>query len=245
MRKKLEFIVPLVVIAVLVALPVASASAAPPPVQGVRLTPIGSPIWAPVDVHLSSMYIGTWDSGFAEFCTNSLAILPPPNHVYHPALCVGPGAPHQGTYDSEMGTGIANLGLHQGVQFTPSEFSNGMGVMVSFMVVPAPGTTGSSPDFDSGPIIPNSLFPIQARGIAYHNTKEFDPWLAYFDVPALDQIDPPFLVDGHSHFPIFIVTNADFGPPGAKLNGSYTYKITMIDTSGNGWQIDVHFAVGL
>jgi hypothetical protein len=190
------------------------------------------------------MEIGTWDSGFAEFLENALAILPPPNHQPHPALGVGPGAPHPPPYDTEMGEGIANLGLHQGVQFNSDEFSNGMGVLLSWMIVPSPGTTGSSPDFASGPIIPHSLFPIQVRGKAYHNTQEFDPWLAFFDVAALDQIDPPFLVDGHSHIPMFSVTNADFGPPGSKLNGSYTYQISMIDASGNGWQIDAHFAVG-
>lgn len=243
MRKKLGILVTFAVIAILVALPVGSASAAPPPVQGVRLTPIGNPIWTPVDVHLSSLEIGTWGTGFAEFYANIQAILPPPNHSWHDALAVGPGQPHQPPYDTEMGEGIANLGLHEGVQFSPDEFSNGMGVMVSWMTVPAPGTTGSSPDFSSGPIIPNSLFPIQVRGIAYHNNRLFDPWLAYTDVPALDQIVPPFLVDGHSHFPMFVATNADLGLQ-SKLEGSYTYKIEMIDTSGNGWQIDVHFAVG-
>jgi hypothetical protein len=43
MRKNLGFLITLSVIAILVALPIGGASAAPPPVQGVRVRPIGNP----------------------------------------------------------------------------------------------------------------------------------------------------------------------------------------------------------
>jgi hypothetical protein len=130
------------------------------------------------------------------------------------------------------------------VRFNSTEFSNGNGVWLVWMNVPAPGTTGSSPDFASGSIIPNSLFPIHVEGVTSHNGRPFDPFLANFDVPALDQnLDPPFAVDGHSHFPVFIADNADFGPPGTRLNGSYRYLLTMTDTTGRGWRIKAHFAV--
>jgi hypothetical protein len=243
-RKRLGLALPLLVIAILVALPAAGVSAAPLPVEGVRLTRIGAPTWQPIDLHLFSASIGTAGSGYAEFGETALAILPPPNHVSNPSLLVGPGAPHQPPYDSEMAQGIAARGFHEGVQFKTSEFSNGMGVWLTWMTVPAPGMTGSSPDFDSGPMIPNSLFPIHVEGVTLRNGRMFNPWVAWFDVPALNQIDPPFMVDGSSHFPVYIADNADFGPPGAKLPGSYVFRIQITDATGNGWQVEAHFAVG-
>jgi hypothetical protein len=223
-------------------LPTAAVSAAPPPAQGVRLKPIGNPTWKPVDFHLFSAPIGTADTGYAEFLETLLALLPSPNHEFHPALGVGPGAPHLPPYDSELATGVVNEGFHEGVRFNQSEFSNGEGVVLAWMNVPAPGTTGSSPDFASGPIIPNSLFPIRVSASTLHNDKVFSQ--GFFDVPPLDaNLDPPFDVDGHSHFPFFLVDNADFGPSGANLRGSYKYQIEMIDQAGNGWRIEAHFAV--
>lgn len=239
-------IVVMILVTALVALPAVAfaGSSAPGATQGVWLTPIGNPTWMPVDFHLFSAPIGTADTGYAEFLENALAILPPPNHSFHPDLGVGPGEPHQPPYDSEIAEGVASLGYHEGVRFHSTEFSNGNGVWLVWMNVPAPGATGSSPDFASGAIIPNNLFPIHVEGVSSRNGRPFDPNLSIFDVPALDQnLDPPFTIDGHSHFPVFIADNADFGPPGIRLIGSYRYRITMMDTTGSGWRINVHFAV--
>ncbi len=224
-------------------LPAVAPLAAPPPAQGVRITPIGSPTWKPVDFHLFSAPIGTAASGYAEFGETMLELLPPPNHMFHPALGVGPGAPHAPPYDSEMADGVEDLAFDEGVRFDTAEFSNGEGVWLAWMNVPAPGTTGSSPDFSSGPIIPNTLFPVNFSGTSEHNGKPFSN-LGAAMVPPLDaNLNPPFNVDGHSHFPVFFADNADFGPPGAKLRGSYVWHIVMTDTSGNGWRIEAHFAL--
>jgi hypothetical protein len=142
-----------------------------------------------------------------------------------------------------MAAGVAANGYREGVRFDQSEFSDGMGIWTTWMNVPYPGTTGASPDFASGPIIPNSLFPIQVSASAAHNGA---PFSTVFDgtVPALDDnLDPPFYVDGHSHFPFFLADTADFGPPNAKLRGSYEWQVSMLDVTGNGWQIRVHFTV--
>ncbi len=240
--KLLRTVLPFLVGVVIAILPAVAPSAAPPSAQGVRLTAIGSPTWTPVDLHLFSAPVGTAASGYAEFGETMLALLPPPNHVFHPNLGVGPGAPHSPPYDSELADGVAYLEFHEGVRFNTSEFSNGEGVWLVWMNVPAPGTTGSSPDFASGPIIPNTLFPIHVSARHRHNGKPFT--VEDFEVPALDQnLAPPFNVDGHSHFPFFNADNADFGPPGANLRGSYEYQIVMIDQLGNGWYIVAHFAV--
>lgn len=234
----------LLLVAAIALLPtVALAAGGPPPTQGVHITPIGSPTWKPVDFHLFSAPVGTADSGYVEFGQTMEALLPPPNHQWHPALGIGPGAAHQPPYDGEMAAGVAAQGYREGVRFNQGEFSNGMGVWTTWMTVPYPGVTGSSPDFASGPIIPNDLFPIHVSATASHNGALFST-VFVGDVPALDgNLDPPFAVDGHSHFPFFLADNADFGPPGARLRGSYQWDIEMVDVSGNGWQIRVQFAV--
>lgn len=228
----------------LLLLSAAGASAAPPPAQGVTISRIGNPIWAPVDFHLFSAPIGTAASGYAEFADTALALLPEPNHAFNPVVLVGPGAPHAPPYDHELADGVAALGFHEGVHFLTSEFSAGAGVYLVFMVVPAPGVVGSSPDFISGPIIPNALFPIHAIGTNAHNEKPFS-FLGEASVPPIDSVDPRFAgLDGHSHFPEFWADNADFGPTGAKLNGTFRFSITLLDQTNNGWKIEAHYTLG-
>ena len=113
------------------------------------------------------------------------------------------------------------------------------------MIVPAPGTTGSSPDFAAGPIMANSLFPLSVSGTAKRNGSVYDPALASFSVPPLTtEIDPRFDVDGHSHFPLFVGTNQDFGPAGVSVRGLYEYQLTLTDATGNGWRLSAQFVVG-
>ena len=116
-----------------------------------------------------------------------------------------------------------------------------MGVWVVWMNVPRGQWTGSSPDFVSGPIVPNTVFPIRVEATATHNEQPFSQ-LAAFDVSALDS-DVGFDVEGHSHFPIFLADNADFGPEGSKLMGSYRWSVTLTDSTGAGWVLTAHFAI--
>lgn len=233
------------VLALGLVMPVIPSSASNPPALGVHITPIGSPTWKPVDFHLFAAPVGTATSGYVEFFDTQLALLPSPNHVPHPALGIGPGLPHLPPYNSEFANSIASLGYHEGLQFNRSEFSNGSGIFLVWTNVPSPGITGSSPDFATGPIIPNSLFPIHVTLSDTHNNKLFSA-AAAFDVPPLDaSLSPPFFVDGHSHFPVFIADNADFILPTAHQNllGSYEYLVVMTDSSGNGWRIKAHFTL--
>ncbi len=221
-------------------LPISAMAATQPVARGVKITPIGSPTWKPVDFHLFSAPIGTAESGYVEFNETMQAVLPPPKHVWIDGLGIGPGAPHQPPYTSELAAGVAAQGYHEGVQFSKSEFSNGMGIYLVFMNVPNPGTTGSSPDFESGPIMANDLFPFAGEGNNYHNGAHFS-FLGSITVPPLTNFD--FDVDGSSHFPVFWADNADFGPAGARLEGSYTFVTTLVDSTGNGWNIQAHFTV--
>ena len=66
-------------------------------------------------------------------------------------------------------------------------------------------------------------------------------------MPPLDaSLSPPFHVDGHSHFPIFLDDNIEFGPPGtdpSDPSGAYEWTIRMLDQTGNGWEITVRFVI--
>ena len=210
----------------------------------VSLDRIGRPGWKPVDVTVFSAPIGTASTGYAEYGTTTASVLAGPDHAPHPELGVGPGTPHRPPYRQEISRGVRGAGYATGSCFTPAQFSNGEAVIAAWMVVPhGPPQLGSSPDFSSGPIIPNALFPIHVEGVTYRNGEVFDAALVDFDVLALDAIDPPFAVDGHSHFPFFIADNADFGPPGIDLRGDYAFEMTMLDVDGEGWSIVIRFAI--
>lgn len=209
---------------------------------GVQMKPIGNPIWKPVDFHVYTAAIGTADDGYAEFQQNSIAVLPPPKHQACADLGIGPGTPHQPPYNNEIDHNLDQTNFRESLVFRVPEFSPPNAVWATWMTVPWPGTVGSSPDFTSGPIIPNTLFPIHVAGQAFRNNQAWDPYLLAFDVPPLtDQLSCPFSVDGHSHFPIFLADNTSFGsgPP----TGHYEYRVTMTDTTGNGWSITVRFKV--
>ena len=234
----------------LVCLTLAVAFAAPGTTAAagnVQAKPIGEPIWKPTDLNLFTAPIGTADTGYGEFGETQAAILPEPNHRPHPMLGIGPGAPHARPYNHEIRRGLKSLGLDRGGQFTVEDFSDGNGVWLAYMVVPmshGSAPRGTSPDFDFGPIIPNSLFPIAVTGFAERFGKRFSV-LTDFSVPPLDaSLKPPFDVDGHSHFPIFVADNIDFGPdPPVDPAGRYEWTIRMLDRTGNGWKITVKFVI--
>ena len=218
-----------------------------PAARGVRIDPIGDPVWMPVDFHLFSAPIGTEASGFEEFFHETLpALLPEPNHVLIPWTGIFPGQAHSGPYDNELATGVDANGYRENVRFLKREFKDGMGVILVWMTIPYPGATGSSPDSSNGPVIPHRLFPIHVEGVARRNGRIFDPYLVNTDVPVLDDLGYPGY-DGHSHFPMFITTNLElhdlYGLRPVKANGSYRYIMTMLDQDGNGWRIKAHFTV--
>jgi hypothetical protein len=211
-----------------------SLSAAP-----VTITAVGTPTWQPADIHVFAAPIGTAASGYAEFSATMEALLPPPNHVSHPTEGGRfPGTPHPPPYDQELGAGVANQGYAEKDTFAVSEFSNGMGVYLAYMIIPGPGSvTGSSQDDPDGPIIANILQPIHSVYSTFRNGVLFK------DVEEYDTIVNPGF-DGYSHIPHFFANNFDFaGDPAAGILGSYEYRVTVTDTTGNGWTISAPFQV--
>jgi hypothetical protein len=210
----------------------------------VHLERIGKPQWKVVDFHMFSAPIGVPDDGFATFNQIAASIQPPPNHVQRPDLGTGPGAPHPPPYDMELAHGLAPLGFHEGDEFSEAEFSGTNGVWLIWMTIPDPNNhaTGSSPDFKSGAIISNAIFPIVTDFTTTRNGVPYDSYLG-FEVPALDaNLNPPFDVDGHSHFSVIGAEGAVF-VPGVPARGHYEFKHTMRDQLGNGWVITARFEV--
>jgi hypothetical protein len=235
-----------VFVAVLPSASSASTVSSPRAFPLVVIQKTGNPDWVPVDLHVFAAPVGTAADGYAEALGTGETILPPPHYEPNPTLGIGPGTPEPPPYTHDLADGIEKAGYPEGPLFLPQQFSDGMGVFLAYMVVPRVSSKnfGSSPDFSRGPIIPNSLFPINVTGIAYRNTALYDPNLADFSVPALNTVVPPFNVDGSSHFPIFIFENSEAaGQLGTMLPGFYSYQLSMRDASGNGWNISAFFLV--
>lgn len=213
--------------------------------QNITLAPVGNPGWQPVDIHLFSAPVGTPATGYQEFGFTMEALLPAPYHLPHPDLGIGPGAPHAGPYDTEFSASIAALGFHEGGLFQLSEFSSGSGIWLTWMNVPTGSAAGSSPDFLQGPIIPNTIFPIEVDGTLSWNGSLFDPFLDS-SVSALDgSLNPPFDVDGHSHFPSILADAAEFNVSGdpTPRAGDYLYEVRLLDATGAGWDLRAEFQV--
>ncbi|MFO0555899.1 MAG: hypothetical protein U0271_46405 [Polyangiaceae bacterium] len=194
---------------------------------------MGSPLWEPADYHQFSVTVG---SQFENFGDVIAAVLPPPNHQNHPNLGVGPGAPHAGPYDVELATTIAALGYEEHSTWPFADGALPKAILSVWMMVPSAGApTGSSPDFASGPIIPNTIFPIHVQVDAYADGVMLQGYSYAFNVPPLDaSLDPPFNVDGHSHFPMFDAGAFDGLP---SIPGTLETHIVMTDAAGDGWTL--------
>lgn len=207
----------------------------------VIVTAIGNPTFVPIDFHLFAAPIGTASTGYVEFGQTQQAILPPPNHVSNEVLGIGPGAPHAGPYGQEMAEGVAANGFVESTRFSVTQYSNGTGVYLVFMLVPGPGSpTGSSPDFASGPIIANAIFPLTIDGRTFTDGT-FNDILAQFQVPAIDQVPGFGGLEGHSHVPLFFADNFDFAS--RPITGDYEYRISLLDATGSGYQIVAPFQI--
>jgi hypothetical protein len=212
-------------------MPGAAGAGVPPTVA---LDEIGKPKWRPVDFH---QFTSKWFK-YEQIMT---ALLPPPNHTWHPFLGVAPGEAHARPYDHELADGMKASGHVDNSTFTSAEFTHG--IYLTWMNVPRKDNapSGSSPDFKYGPIIPNSLFPINVQ-IHYLRDGVLTGAPVAFDVPALDPSATGGPVDGHSHFPMW--TNDSSGSyAGGQSAGSYAWMITMVDAGGDGWNIEIPYKV--
>lgn len=201
-----------------------------------ELTRLTDPSWEIVDFHQRSAELG---EGWELWSERTSETLPPPGHIQHPDLGIGPGEAHEGPYDHEFADAWAQHGWRDESIFTTAEASTPSAIFSMFMVVPSAGApTGRTPDAADGPMIPHAVFPIHTYFDYTTDDKAVLGGDFEFDVPRLDMIDPPYEVDGHSHFPIYDGRYVDIEPA---LGEVYRTHIVMTDATGSGWDIKYGF----
>lgn len=191
--------------------------------------PIGTPIWQPTGFSQFSAPLGTPDN-LSLFNQTVAAVLP--NHA--PIR-----VPHDGPYDQEITQGVANAGFVNKTVFDTSEFNAPSGIFFGFIIVPGAGApVGSSFDFASGPIIPNSILPLRLTGDLFRNGEIFEANAITFT------FNPSATRDGNSHNVLLTAENSSFAPPGlTDLTGAYEYRLTLRDTTGSGYDLSARFQV--
>lgn len=198
-----------------------------------------------MDLHIFSAPLGTAASDFEFLDDTLIALLPPPNHAFDENVGIVPGDPHAPPYGHELGDGVTSNGFHENGPFSVPEFTSPNAIWLAMMNIPEdpPAALGSSPDFNSGPIIPNDIFPILASGSTTHDGELFSEPFSDVSIPGPNDLG--FDVEGHSHFPQFMIENTEFRTePDPEPAGGYTLHLEMIDQDGDGWQIDASFVVG-
>src|SRR5262249_20811480 len=142
----------------------------------IQVTKIANPVWKPVDFQLFSAPATPFDQTFGQVYNTLLPYDTPIATTY---------VPHASPYDTELSAGALAGGYVSQSVFTSDQITlHPNGVYFAYMLVPDPGITGSSRDFASGPVIPNSLFPVATN---------VDVWLdgVLVDrVPGADDLAP-------------------------------------------------------
>lgn len=205
----------------------------------VTATKFGFPVWTVVSWSHYSGRIGSSALGFVSYHHTLQDIWT--NHLYYPEFnLLGPDEVHPPPYDSELLDGLAANGINPGHKFHVADWTAPMGLILSACIVPGEGAPiGRSPDFDSGPIIPDSLFPMHidadlAEG-GFLDDGDLDG-----DQPPISQVLPGTDAQGWSHLPFNIAENTSFIDG---HRGGYDYLITMTDATGSGWTFHLTFTI--
>ncbi len=196
------------------------------------LTKVGSPIWKLTDFQLFSAPASPFPDAFFDTIDSMLPLEGPGVATY---------TPHAGPYDSELSTNAAAAGFVNKSVFPKSAITDDPnGVYLMFMMLPDPGVTGSSRDFASGPVIPNSIFPMTSHADMFLNgalveTLQDGP----LNVRAGDMA-----FTGASHrAPSQAVWWPWANDPNAGPTGSHELRWSVTDVQGNGWNISAPFQV--
>jgi hypothetical protein len=193
----------------------------------IGLTKIGSPVWKPVDFQLFSAP-GDTDAAF-DATLDSLS-------PWDPRGVTTYTTPHAPPYNTELSESAAAVGLVSHSIFPSKAISNDPNnVYFALTLLPDPGVTGSSRDFASGPVIPNSLFPVTGQGTLWiDGAFAFD--IGTGQIP-LRPTDMPF--EGTSHRTIF----TSVWSRGPNNLGDYELRSSLRDSQGNGWNLVAPFRV--
>jgi hypothetical protein len=224
-RKKLAVLAPAVVSLVV--------AGSPSSLQAeIMLTKVGSPIWKPVDFQMFTAPADPFPDAFFDTLDALLPLEGPGTTTY---------TPHPGPYETELSTNAAAAGFVQQDVFPRNAITlDPNGVYLAQMWVPDPGVIGSSRDFASGPVIPNSLFPFTSFSEIYLNGVKVET--------LQDQMVNIRAGDvghtGASHrAPSQVVWHPWADDPNAGPLGDYEIRWQLRDIQGNGWNIVAGFKV--
>jgi hypothetical protein len=199
---------------------------------GITLTKVGSPIWKPVDFQMFTAPAAPFPDAFFDTLDALLPLEGPGTTTY---------TPHPGPYDTELSTNAAAAGFVQQTVFPRSAITlDPNGVYLVQMWVPDPGVTGSSRDFASGPVIPNSLFPFTSFSEIYLDGEKVET--LQDQMVNIRAGDVGF--DGASHrAPSQVVWHPWADDPNAGPLGDYEIRWQLRDIQGHGWNIVAGFKV--
>jgi len=205
---------------------------------------VGSPLWKPVGLVQSVAVIGTWFDNYAAYLALGECLLSP-NHSYDNVNGgFGPGQAHAAPYDSEIIDAASGCGLVQGAAFAEGDFfsAEGGGVVLSLLLVPEEGgLTGSTPDYATGPVISDGLFPLTVDGAVFKDGELVDD---DFDEPYASLSSRGGTEDGFSHVPLSWACSPDsFEPVGESYVGAYGWLVARRDANGDGWDVRVPFEI--
>jgi uncharacterized protein YjbI with pentapeptide repeats len=220
------------IVAMLVA--ICGESLAVPP--AIELNVVGAPVWKPVDFQLFSAPATPFDQEFGQVYDTLLPFDSP---------LAGDYVPHAPPYDTELSAGMIAGGYVSQSVFAPDAITlQPNGVYFAYQMVPDPGTTGSSRDFELGPIIPNSFFPIATN---------VDVWLDGVLVdrtPGADALIPvqprDAVFQGTSHLEyVFVIWHPWDDDLTVGPLGNYDLRMSIRDVGGSGWDVHVPFRVAM
>jgi hypothetical protein len=206
-----------------------------------QLTKIGNPIFKPIGMTLFAAPAGT-DPIAMELIGSTAQAIYAGKHLLNTTLnALVPGTPHQPPYDDEIPNGVAAQGYFVSNTFADCQLYPTSGVYFLFFVAPDVGApTGKSADFTSGPIVPNTIFPMFLGTDLFREGVLVDP-TGDSNYPPSTAITPG--TDGYSHLPVTWVTGEGWIPKGTPVKGNYSWKLDLIDKNGNGWTITVPYKV--
>jgi hypothetical protein len=203
------------------------------------LQKIGAPTWRPKCAHLFVGACGDKASGFADGVKLVEQILP--QHQYFPDQnLIGPKTPHQGNYGTEIAQGLQAAGIVEQHTVTTAELASPSCLFVALMLVPDGGPTGSSPDFQSGPVVDPQAFPMIIDGNLHQAGQLIDS--SYdFTYPAIGSLTPPVTGQSYSHMPMVFLVNDELVPQLAP--GAHDLTLKILDAQNVGWRVTVAFTV--
>jgi hypothetical protein len=215
-----------------------------PHCAGCTRAPIAHPTWEPKGAVVLVGAVGSASAGSGAFVSFLGQLFQPKHRFFTREFSIGPAQPHDGPYDDEAFALALAAGLTPSQTLTTADYTAPSGVVVIINVVPGLGApSGSSFDFDSGPILPNLRFPIHVLGSLLREGAPLELFDSYY--PGYDQFTPALDKDGPSHLFVFVADNSSF-VPGVPAAGHYEFRIRATDDSGAGagWDMIVPFVVG-